>query len=90
MGSHRTLKVTPEGKRALKEVALAKGPGEVGVVGGHVCTWKEDEYGAWWSDCGEGLGFEFMDQGPKDNNFKYCPYCSYELVEKKYDETASD
>jgi len=89
MGSHRTLKVTPGGKRALKEFALTNGSVAVEVVGGHACTWKEDENSAWWSDCGEGLGFEFTDQGPKANGFKYCPYCSYELVEKKYDETAS-
>ncbi len=39
------------------------------------CEWtlEESEYGAIWKTCGD--DFVFIDDGPAENNFKFCPHC---------------
>ena len=42
------------------------------------CVWTEDlDDGAWDTSCGN--RFEFIDGGPKDNHFAFCPYCGQKL-----------
>lgn len=46
------------------------------------CEWKYDSYfcadgGAWVTSC-DGV-HDFIWGGPKDNDYKYCPYCGYEI-----------
>lgn len=46
------------------------------------CEWTEsidvDEAGTWETDC-HNL-FSFTADGPKENDFKFCPYCGRKLV----------
>ena len=48
------------------------------------CIWKEekdiDSCHVYNTDC-ENM-FEFVDGNPKDNNFKYCPYCGKAIKEE--------
>jgi len=48
------------------------------------CIWKEekdiDSCHVYNTSC-ENM-FEFIDGNPKDNNFKYCPYCGKSINEK--------
>jgi hypothetical protein len=46
------------------------------------CEWTLDEadYGCWSSGCGH--AFEFTTDGPKENGFKFCPYCGGMLEAK--------
>lgn len=37
------------------------------------CAWRAGEDGVWQSNCGE--AHVFIDGGPRDNNYRYCPYC---------------
>lgn len=37
------------------------------------CRWASDEDGTWFSGCGE--AFVFESQGPRENGFRFCPYC---------------
>ena len=41
------------------------------------CAWGKDEDGIYQTDCGE--CFVFNDDGPKENGFKFCPYCGKTL-----------
>ena len=41
------------------------------------CTWKVDNDGVYGTECGN--RFEFTTDGPKENGFKYCPYCGLGL-----------
>ena len=41
------------------------------------CGWKQDQDGNWWTSCGK--GFTFVDGGPVENGFKFCPYCGGEI-----------
>ena len=45
------------------------------------CVWSQayDESDAYESTCGESMWF--MGDGPKENNFKYCPFCGAEIKE---------
>ena len=54
---------------------------------GNSCQWKEDEDGIWRSDCGN--LFEFMADGPTENEFRFCPYCgaNISIYEEKQNET---
>lgn len=45
------------------------------------CYWKEDEDGNWSSACGS--LFVFLNGGPNENDFGYCPYCGGLLHEMK-------
>lgn len=44
-----------------------------------VCQWGDDEEGIWNTGCGE--LFQFDADGPRENGFKFCPYCGKELCE---------
>ncbi len=38
------------------------------------CTWKHDEWhDKWDTSCGQ--GHQFMEGGPRENFYVYCPYC---------------
>lgn len=49
-----------------------------------ICTWEEDADGIWYSQCGTGYMFETGT--PKENRFKYCPYCGKLLVQVRNNE----
>jgi len=46
------------------------------------CTWEDDseewEESEWRTSCGH--MFTFIEDGPEDNEFKYCCYCGGELI----------
>jgi hypothetical protein len=42
------------------------------------CDWLDDEDGVWHTDCGN--AFEFRADGPVENRFIVCPYCSGNLT----------
>lgn len=37
------------------------------------CAWRADNDGVWHANCGE--LYVFVNGGPRDNNFRHCPYC---------------
>lgn len=41
------------------------------------CYWTEGFYGVWVTDCDN--GFQFSSDGPKQNSFRFCPYCGKPL-----------
>jgi len=48
-----------------------------------ICEWEsEDDDGTFSSDWQTGCNniFEFSEGNPKDNNFKFCPFCGKEIV----------
>jgi len=50
------------------------------------CEWAmvdSDGYTIWETGCD--IEFEFSDGGPKENNFKYCPYCGREIRTVNYE-----
>ena len=42
------------------------------------CDWSHDSTHSKW-DSGCGNGFQFMDGTPRENGFKFCPFCGKEL-----------
>lgn len=46
------------------------------------CKWSEDGDGVWDTSCGE--RFEFVDGGPPENGFEFCPYCGKKLKVRRY------
>lgn len=42
------------------------------------CAWREYADGVWNTNCGE--AFVFIDGTPRDNGFRYCPYCGRMLA----------
>ena len=55
-----------------------------------ICRWTAcrpnyDEDGVWETDCGE--AFQFVEDGPAENNMKFCCYCGGELVEVPHQES---
>lgn len=46
------------------------------------CLWAEDEGGVYTTACDH--AFEFIDAGPRENGFGFCPYCGLKLEEVKY------
>lgn len=46
------------------------------------CRWGEDEDGNWETCCAE--TFFFVDGGPTENRFLFCPYCGGELRAVKW------
>ena len=49
------------------------------LMGIEPCEWKRDEEGVYYTSCKN--QFVFMDEGIKENEFKYCPYCGYRIEE---------
>jgi len=54
-----------------------------------VCVWGQYSYsdidmGTWQTDCGQ--IFCFIEDGPKENEMKYCCYCGKTLTEQPYKE----
>lgn len=47
------------------------------------CHWRENEDGAWWSDCKR--GYEFTTDGPAANKFAWCPFCGKQCVPIAFD-----
>jgi hypothetical protein len=46
-----------------------------------VCEWEEEADGEYWeTSCNE--AHCFITDGPKENNYQYCPYCGKILKEK--------
>jgi rRNA maturation endonuclease Nob1 len=50
------------------------------------CEWRETEDGQWDTECEE--CFEFNNNGPKENNFIYCPYCGFQVTSVPFDDMA--
>lgn len=44
-----------------------------------VCQWADHETEGWQTACGE--AFVFIDGGPKENKFQFCPYCGRKVSE---------
>jgi DNA-directed RNA polymerase subunit RPC12/RpoP len=51
------------------------------LFGDGSCTWTEDSDGSWDTECGD--KFVFLDSGPMDNGFYYCPYCGNGIIIKR-------
>ena len=45
------------------------------------CLWKEDLDGPWETACGG--AWEFIDDGPEENNCFYCPHCGKRIMVEK-------
>lgn len=45
------------------------------------CEWQADDDGTWDTGCGEKHVFEV--DGPRENNYRFCPYCGRPLKGKK-------
>jgi len=45
------------------------------------CIWEYDDDGCWAASCDTDRSktFYFTDDGPKENGFKFCPYCGKPL-----------
>ena len=44
------------------------------------CNWQPiDDSEFWGTECGELV--EFIQDGPKENKFNYCPFCGREIRE---------
>ena len=43
--------------------------------------WTYDSYHDKW-DCSCGEGFQFMEGGPEDNDYNFCPACGREISRK--------
>ena len=47
------------------------------------CTWTQDSNFYYYiSECGD--VHQFTDGGPKENKFRFCPYCGKKLVDVPY------
>lgn len=44
------------------------------------CEWKYDDNGVYFTTCKNAFSFE--SDGPKENEFAFCPYCGNRLVAK--------
>lgn len=53
------------------------------------CSWDQDDEGGPWSACDHHY-FEFTDEGPEENNFKFCPFCGRPLVATPWVEPPDD
>ena len=43
------------------------------------CVWKPDEDGIYDTECEN--RFEITEGSPRDNKFKFCPYCGKKIIE---------
>lgn len=79
------------GKNARPRVTSAKNPDGVEHVpasdyielidwiSGHKsCEWKADDNGTYFTGCGE--AFEFTNDGPEENNARFCMYCGNKII----------
>jgi hypothetical protein len=41
------------------------------------CQWSDEE-DAYWTSCGH--GFNCMEDGVKENGFRFCPYCGGMII----------
>jgi len=56
-----------------------------GVMETLKCWWRENEDGWWEADCKvDGTMFAFNEGNPRDNKFKYCPYCAKIMRYRSY------
>jgi hypothetical protein len=49
------------------------------------CTWTENDYAssdAYDTSCGR--AFQFTDDSPSANGFRFCPFCGGELIEERF------
>jgi hypothetical protein len=49
------------------------------------CLWTQDDEGNYDAACGN--KFTFINEGPTENNFTYCPYCGRVIKEEQPKET---
>lgn len=47
------------------------------------CVWSHGGCDVWETSCEQ--SFEFIDNGPQENSFKYCPYCGGTIEIKEAD-----
>ena len=52
------------------------------------CTWTATNCEQWETSCGN--EYEFYDDGPYENGFRYCPYCGKRIEEKPLTESYED
>lgn len=80
-GSCRTLAGENDCRWIGYAIAIGYRCVEVEVVkaGGRVCEWTEDTEGTFVTSCGN--YFQFTADGPKENKFQFCPYCSGKIKE---------
>ena len=54
------------------------------------CRWIEDSDGTWQASCGTERDrlFVFNDGGPRQNRFRFCPYCGRRLEQRSHREKA--
>lgn len=52
-----------------------------------ICTWCNDEDGNWHTDCKQ--IHTFLEGGPGDNHYNFCPYCG-KVLEEWYREDKED
>lgn len=67
--------------RLSNDVARCVGVGS-DEEGWRECTWSHNWDGYCETTCG--AVFEFVDGGPTENKFCFCPYCGKDLVEQPY------
>jgi hypothetical protein len=53
-----------------------------------ICIWSEQFDGNYETGCG--FSFIFNDGHPKENGFRFCPYCGNALEEKRYKANGGD
>jgi DNA-directed RNA polymerase subunit RPC12/RpoP len=58
-----------------KELKRAK---ELEAQNDATCMWRYDPDGPWETSCGG--AWEFIDDGPEENNCLYCPHCGKRIV----------
>ena len=61
---------------------LTKAKREIERLTRKSCTWREDDNGAWETECG-GV-WEFADGGPDENGARYCFRCGSSVVPLGY------
>jgi len=52
------------------------------IIGYKSCKWRVDDNGVYNTECGE--AFEFLADGPKENNAQFCIYCGNKIVDVDY------
>lgn len=69
-------------ERKVKTMTLQEAQQQAISLGGKKpCAWMLDEDGDYGTECGD--TFVFTVDGPKENNFKFCPFCGGALCETR-------